>query len=45
MCRIFVFLKLFWPLVKNENIERLGFYTYVTSNKGFPEFSSAKIPK
>ena len=40
----FFFLKLFCSLVKNENTKKTWFL-YVTSNKGFLEFSSAKTTK
>ena len=43
MCRIFVFSKLFCSLVKNEY--KKIWFLHVTSNKGFLEFSSAKISK
>ena len=42
-CGIFVFLKLFWSSVRNENT--CNKYCKITSNKDFLNFSTAKITK
>ena len=41
MCGIFVFLKLFGSLVKNENTKRLGFYTLLVT-RAFSNFPQLK---